>query len=230
MADAITSLPRDNHAHREVELLRRENLSDKTIEIELSRPKDFQFSAGQTLSITAGGVERYYSLVSTPDDPAITLCVRHIPHGTLSPILASAPVGTRFSINGPHGYFTFRPSPRPAVFVATGSGIAPFVSMTKSGAAPFALLHGVRRAQDLYYRSHLSSHAEIYVPCLSQPPAAQLAKAGVFSGWVTAYVEKHLQPGSYDFYLCGNQNMIRDLTLLVDKRFPGSYVFTEIFF
>ena len=44
---------------------------------------------------------------------------------------------------GPHGYFTFRDFRLKPVFVATGTGIAPFVSMVRAGAKGFIVLHGV---------------------------------------------------------------------------------------
>ena len=225
MVDETASPPQNSSDLRKAELLNRRWLSPKTFEIELSRPHDFQFTPGQTLCILSGSLERHYSMASSPQEPIIALCVRHITGGELSPVLAGAPIGTLFSFRGPQGYFTYRPSEREAVFVATGSGIAPYVSMVKSGFRPFLLLHGVRTAEELYSRSLLSRAAGTYIGCLSEGGAV----AGLFDGRVTDYIERHLSPGHYDFYLCGNQRMVRDVTLLADERFPGSYVFTEIF-
>ena len=42
--------------------------------------------------------------------------------------------------------------------------------------------------------------------------------------------EAKLARRAYDFYLCGREEMIRDVTLLVDEAFPGSRVYAEIFF
>jgi hypothetical protein len=36
--------------------------------------------------------------------------------------------------------------------------------------------------------------------------------------------------GLYDFSLCGREEMIRDVILLVDQRFPDSLVYTESFY
>jgi len=44
------------------------------------------------------------------------------------------------------------------------------------------------------------------------------------------YIENHLPPLVYDFYLCGRSDMIRDVILIVDEKFPGSYVYTEIYY
>ena len=51
-----------------------------------------------------------------------------------------------------------------------------------------------------------------------------------FQGRVTDYLQTHLAPGLYDFYLCGRREMIRDVTLLVDEKFSGSYIYSEIFY
>jgi benzoate/toluate 1,2-dioxygenase reductase subunit len=51
-----------------------------------------------------------------------------------------------------------------------------------------------------------------------------------FYGRVTEYLEKQLSLDSYDFYLCGRQEMIRDVTAVVDERFPKSLIYTEVFF
>ncbi len=43
-------------------------------------------------------------------------------------------------------------------------------------------------------------------------------------------VRDELPVKAYDFYLCGCREMIRDVTLLVDERFPCSYIYTELFY
>jgi NAD(P)H-flavin reductase len=113
------------------------------------------------------------------------------------------------------------------VFVATGTGIAPFCSMAASGVSGFIMLHGAETPDDLYYQYVIASCARQYVPCLSGRPRD---RTGVFSGRVTDYMAMHVTPGAYDFYLCGRQEMIRDATLIVDERFPGSLIYSETFY
>ena len=212
------------------ELLRRSWLSEKTFELELMRPAAFQFRPGQRIRLLHKGVERDYSLLSRPDSPRLGLCVRHLPAGLFSPILAAAEVGTSFAFTGPHGYFIFHRSSRPPVFVATGTGVAPFLSMTRSGVAGFILLHGVQTAAELYYRPDFGAAASLYVPCLSHASPDSALPPGAYRGRVTDCLRDHLSPGAYDFYLCGRREMIRDVILLVDERFPGSLVYAEIFY
>jgi len=212
------------------ELLHRRWLSKKAFEIGLSRPAGFEFSAGQTIRMIYGGRERHYSLISAVEDQALAICVRYIPGGMFTPTLAEAKPGTRFQFTGPHGYFVFRPSNRPAVFAATGTGIAPFVAMARSGVSGFSLLHGVRTPDELYYQQVFGGIAVAYLPCLSGEAASDTPASGAYAGKITRYVKNHLARRPYDFYLCGRQEMIRDVTLLADEYFAGSYVYTEVFF
>jgi ferredoxin-NADP reductase len=194
-------------------------------EVELERPQAFRFSAGQSIRVFAGGAGRDYSLAGGPSAGTLSLCVRLVEGGTVSPLLASAAPGTVVTFTGPHGVFTFPGSQRPVVWAATGVGIAPFRSMVRDGATGFTLLHGVRQGSELFYRKELAAAAARYVPCLSRETAP-----GCFSGRVTAWAAVNLAPGAYDIFLCGNRRMVRDFLVLVDERFPGSRVFTEIFF
>ena len=211
-------------------LLERRWLSNNTFELRLERPDAFSFKPGQYLQFVHGEVERAYTLISAESDPDLGLCVFNAKEGALTPTLASAPVGTSFSFSGPHGYFTFRPSTRPVVFVATGVGIAPYLSMARSGVTGFTLLHGVGTAADLYYEPFFRSVTSLYVPCLSGGEDAAAERPDAFPGRVTRYLEEYLPRRPCDFYLCGRQEMTHDATLLVDDLFPGSLVFTEIFF
>jgi ferredoxin-NADP reductase len=199
-------------------------LSEKAFQIALDRPRGFGFVPGQSITMVSGPAEKDYSLSCAPDSPHLTLCIRHVLQGLLSPFLATAPLGSSLTWTGPHGYFTFRPSLRPAVFAATGTGVAPFLAMVGGGVNGFIMLHGVRTTDELYYESFFRAAAARYVPCLSEGGAT-----GRFSGRVTDWAIENLSPASYDFYLCGNREMIRDMTLLADERFPDSLVYTEVF-
>ena len=210
-----------------VELLERKWLSKKTFEIILSRPPAFAFKPGQRISLSLEDQERDYSIVSAPTEPEFTLCIRNVTGGKLSPLLSTTDIGTSLLMSGPLGYFTYKASHRPTVFVATGTGIAPFCSMARSGIRGFTILHGVRLPVDLYYASELRQSAQKYVPCLSD---AKKITGSAFQGKATKYLEQHLTPGAYDFYLCGRREMVRDVTLLIDSRFPGSLVYTELFY
>jgi NAD(P)H-flavin reductase len=208
-------------------LLKRRWLSKKTLEIRIKKPLLFTFKPGQRICLIYNTVERDYSMVSAPADNDLILCIRNVEGGILSPQLTTVSLGTRLSFTGPHGYFTFKPSPRPVIFIATGTGIAPFCSIVSSGVTDITLFHGVTLADDLYYAGFLRSAVKRYVPCLSKPDESAV---DYFAGKVTDYLQQHLVPGAYDFYLCGRSEMLRDATLLIDEKFPGSFIYTEQYF
>lgn len=200
-------------------------LSARTFELGLDRPEGFDFLPGQGICLGEGPGEREYSLACGREEPRLVLCIRRVENGPLSSWLATAPLGHRLSFSGPHGFFTWQDSPRHAVFVATGTGVAPFLSMARSGCHGFTIVHGAHAAEDLYYGETLRDAALRYVPCLADGNAP-----GAFPGRVTDWVRTRLEPGSYDFYLCGRREMIRDVTWLIDEKFPGSRVYSEVFY
>lgn len=202
-------------------------LSPGTFELVLEKPAGFFFKAGQRIRIFFNSKERDYSLACAPGDAQLAICIRHVPEGRVSPRLANAAVGSAICISEPFGHFLFQPSEAQAVWIATGTGIAPFRSMAAGGASGFTLIHGVRVSEELYYGDELRHSASRYYPCLSSKGALL---PGAFSGRVTDFVQKHLDSGVYDFYLCGRREMIRDMMFLIDDRFPTSRIFTEMFF
>jgi len=205
-------------------------LAESTFEIRFQRPKAFEFQPGQKIGVVHAGVYRDYTLINAVQDQELALCVRHIADGELTPVLAGARMGDVFHITPAFGYFVYQSSRHPAVFAATGTGIAPFVAFARAGVAPSLLLHGVRASDELYYHEILSSNAEHYTPCISAVPGEETTATGVFPGRVTDFLERQLPPGNYDFYLCGRSEMLRDAMGIIDRRFSESRVFSELFF
>jgi ferredoxin-NADP reductase len=208
-------------------ILERRWLSEKAFELILVRPAAFNFLSGQRIQLFHSNIDREYSLVSAPSDNDLALCIRNVEGGAMSSILSTAAIGEELTFSGPYGYFVYHSSQRSPIFVATGTGIAPFRSMAQAGVSGFTLLHGVENSGELYYASDFQKTAGKYIACLSGETGADPSH---FSGRVTAYIRKNLPTRAYDFYLCGRQEMIRDVTLLVDAHFEGSHIHTELFY
>ena len=200
-----------------------------TFEIRFSRPDGFSFRPGQQITFIHAALRRDYTLLGPTDDEDLAVCVRHIPQGRFSPLLAAADPGDGFTITAPFGFFTYQRSPRPAVFIATGTGIAPFVAFARAGVRNFNLLHGVRTPAELYYAEELSAAAHRYIPCLSVS-FAPLPYPHAFHGHVGDYLAAKHPREIYDFYLCGRSEMIRDVMRIIDEHYDGSRVFFETFF
>jgi ferredoxin-NADP reductase len=210
-------------------LVDRHWLAPGIIELRLTRPVELAFIPGQFLRFTMDGYERDYTLVSAPDAGTIDFCIALVEGGRFAHDILAAEKGTSFELTGPHGHFVFQGPLNPAVFVATGTGVAPFVAFCRSGAPAALLLHGVGTPDRLIYRRILQGAVRGYVPCLSQFFGTIDRAPNAFSGRVTRYLEQQLKPCTYDFYLCGRRSMIRDATAIIDERFGGSRLFIETY-
>jgi len=224
---SMHSIRRESHR---VELMGRRWLSKQVFEIELKQPEGFSFHAGQSIRVQCMETEGDYCLVSSPEEPFLTLCILHLPQGKISSYLAAIEPGSVIEFTGPHGDFAFIPSTREKVFVATGIGIIPFVSMVRSGVRGFTVLHGVSSPHELYYEACFDRCGARFVPCVPKGSFQERGRQVPFPGSVTDYLVGELPRGEYDFYLCGDEAMVLDVYSVVDDLFLGSRVYSEIFF
>jgi ferredoxin-NADP reductase len=209
-------------------ILHRRWLTKDTFTLTLERPPAFHFQAGQRICVLTGGKARDYSLIPGDSHDQLTLLIRSVANGVVSPHLSRCPLGTALDFTGPSGHFIYRPSSRPAIWIATGTGIAPFVAMCRTGKQGFVLLHGVRHDDELYFRALMEPAALSYVPCLTGTPSSR--PSHTFPGRVTDYLRHQFPEGEYDFYLAGRREMIAEVMDIVDHRFLSSRVYSEIFF
>jgi len=98
------------------------------------RPENgLEFVSGQYTRISYAEEEpRVYSIASSPNAEEVELCVRRVPGGHLTPTLCEeCEAGDELFVRGPYGdeFVLQDPSARDMVFVATGTGAAPFKSM-----------------------------------------------------------------------------------------------------
>ena len=134
-------------------VLERRWFNDEIYELQCTRPEGFAFLPGQFIHLRYLPMEREYTLISAPDQPVLRLLIKRMPAGQLSVALAELPLGTELAISSAQGYFCHQPSEREVCFIATGTGIAPFIAMCASGLRGFTLLHGVRLPSALVYRA-----------------------------------------------------------------------------
>jgi CDP-4-dehydro-6-deoxyglucose reductase len=182
------------------------------------------FVPGQFVSVTArtgdDQITRAYSIVSPPGGNRFALCANLVLDGHLSPFLFSLIPGDEIDFKGPYGAFILRRPVSDSIFVATGTGIAPFRSMLLAhpGAHPersFTLIFGVRHEHGLLYHDELSAlareHANFtYLPTLTRPPEHWTGLAGrVQQPTLAALGERR----DVDVYICGLREMVDDLRL-----------------
>jgi len=197
----------------------------KHLEFEVPGQPHFGFVAGQWLSFKANKpdgeeITRAYSIASPPaEDNRFALCLNRVQDGFMSNLLCDMKEGKEIRCQGPFGDFILRPPLRDTIFIATGTGIAPFRSMLEWLLADLArhldkqfwLLFGNRTEKDIYYHQEFltlaARHANFhYMPTLSRAGPEWQGRRG--------YVQEHL-PGivqgreNMHAYVCGLDKMIK---------------------
>ena len=174
-------------------------------------------------------VRRAYSIASTPAERRhLEFYVALVERGHLSPRLWTVPEGGRLWMDTRvSGRFTLAGVPPGAdlLMVATGTGIAPFMSMLRTfhGTGRWrhaVLVHGVRRACDLAYRDELealaaSSSAFTYLPTVTREEDSSTwqglrgrVQTILADGTYDVLVGRALDPAHWHAFLCGNPEMI----------------------
>jgi ferredoxin--NADP+ reductase/benzoate/toluate 1,2-dioxygenase reductase subunit len=147
--------------------------------------------------------------------------------GVVSNALRKCAPGDTVVLDGPMGYFRIdelTPAVTKYLFIATGSGIAPFHSIVRSYPdLDYTLLHGVRYASDCYDKDVYAS--DRYIPCISRE------KGGMFHGRVTDFLREHpVEPGTL-CYLCGNCDMLYEAyDTLLHLGILSDHIRTELFY
>jgi len=118
-------------------LLGRTEVAEGTMAFQFEKPKDFVFKAGQYIDLTllgsqpgsSSGLTHTFSIASSPFDGELLVTTR-MRNTVFKQALSILPLGSRARIEGPMGSFSLHNNTsRPAVFLAGGIGIAPFLSM-----------------------------------------------------------------------------------------------------
>lgn len=181
----------------------------------------YDFLAGQWIKLyLPGGIERDYSLAAPPsptEPDRLELIVTRVAGGRGSEALHAMEAGARLDSLGPNGLFVREAHhrPLPALYVGTGTGLAPLRAMLleelarAAGSAPQVLLFGVRSEADLLFADELRgltrAHARFrFEPTLSRPDPGWTGRRG----WVQAHLGELVPtlPGAH-VYVCGLSRM-----------------------
>jgi ferredoxin--NADP+ reductase len=210
-----------------VEVLRN-NLISKTSAV-LQFNRFFSFRSGQVIGLTTHPqiTPRLYSISSGEQSTSIEILYKVIPAGELTPLLNNLQPGQPLFISSAFG--TFLAPTTPAYLIATGTGIAPFLSMIRSGLrSGITLLHGSRELMDFYYAEYLETVLnENYIQCYTGTE-----DTSAFRGRVTEYLSNiDNLPYHFKYYLCGSAEMVVDVReLLIHKGIAFQNIVSEIYF
>jgi ferredoxin-NADP reductase len=207
-------------------LVRSAIISERTkhLEFVIDELEQFEFTPGQFVSVKeprpdGKEITRAYSIASPPrGDNTFDLCLNRVDEGFMSNYLCDVELGTVVHIHGPHGHFVLRPEPKDSVFIATGTGIAPFRGMVqwlfadeaRHRGREFWLVYGTRYEQDIYYRAEFEAIAKRhsnfhYVVTLSRGDQNWKGARG--------YVQDHVKEivgerKDMEAYICGLNAMV----------------------
>lgn len=152
----------------ELALKRREELAEGTTAFHFEKPAAFTFKAGQSVNLElidppaeANSARRTFSLVSAPFENELVVATRMRDGSAYKRALKTLPLDSRVKLKGPLGVMTLHEDrARPAVFIAGGIGITPFISMLRQAALDrlehrLLLLYSNRRPEDAAFLAEL---------------------------------------------------------------------------
>lgn len=202
----------------------------------MTRPAHFKFTAGQFarigLMVDGELVVRAYSVVSSPFDETLEFFSIVVPDGAFTSNLQHLKVGDELYLEKiPYGYLTLaryqKPLPQDLWLLATGTGLAPFLSMlqdfeTWQKYQQINLVYSVRTSAELAYVERIQEIADMFgeghtgfkfVPIITREPAASLHERLpmlIANRKLEQLIGASFNPASSHIMLCGNPDMVED--------------------
>ncbi|WP_172331136.1 benzoate 1,2-dioxygenase electron transfer component BenC [Mangrovicoccus sp. HB161399] len=189
---------------------------DAAVVLELDAEAAPDFLPGQyvNIDVPGSGLARSYSFSSAPGEGRMQFLIKKIPDGVMGTWLSRARTGDVLNVTGPMGSFYLRGDERPLLFLAGGTGLAPFLSMLevlahKGSEQRIHLVYGVTRDLDLVLVEALEAYAAKLPGFTFATVVAEDSSTHERKGWVTQHMPgEMLKPGEFDAYLCGPPPMV----------------------
>jgi Na+-transporting NADH:ubiquinone oxidoreductase subunit F len=233
-----------------VKVLKLEDLTPeiKGIELQVLSTEDtLTFKPGQYIQLeipkykmTKGPEYRAYSVASHPEAETVDLVITKAPKGAVSTFVHDyLKVGDELGIIGPFGDFYLRDSDLEILFIATGSGLAPIMSILRQIEKEeikrkSSLFFGARKREDLYYYDELKALEKklprfSFIPTLSR--ATEADQWDGEKGRVTNLIERYVEKDSpIEVYICGSPDMVQScLDMLEENGIPEERIFYDKF-
>lgn len=189
------------------------------------------FTPGDCVNLfeESGREGRPYSLASGVDEDVLRFVIRSMPGGCVSPWLAARKTGDSVWASPPFGWFRpgQAPGQAPCVFMATGTGITPFLSFLRSfpDRKPACFRVGLRTTEEAVERAWLEERAgaEFFF--------SRETASGARSGRITTALEEIPLGPEHQYYLCGLDAMIDQMaSWLQTREIPVRHIHRECFF
>jgi len=221
-------------------------IATATIAVTLAKPPDFNFQAGQYVFITLPDLKdkganesmRAMSLASAPHEKDLLLSMR-ISDSLFKQTIKDMPKDSLAELEGPFGDMMFTDSiKKPAVFIAGGVGVTPFMSIIKgqehkgwSRSVHFFYSNkNPESAAFLQYLQSINDDKFIFIPTMTR-----LADGDKWSGEVGRIDEAMLRKYISDvhnvtYYIVGLPDMVKSThKLLQDMEIDKDDIYLELF-
>jgi Na+-transporting NADH:ubiquinone oxidoreductase subunit F len=220
----------------------------KEVRIGLIEPGEIEFTPGQYIQLEAPpygdnpeSVYRAYSVSSPPSDSHhLETIIRLVPGGICTTwVFTLLKEGDEVRFNGPHGEFGLSDTDAEMVWIAGGSGMAPFWSILRAMkergiARPTTYYFGAVRQRDMFFLEAMRAMEEEldwfrFVPALSAPEEGEEWPGE--RGLITEVVDRHVTDGAgKEAYLCGSPGMIdAAIEVLKQKGITDERIFYDKF-
>lgn len=212
-------------------------ITNNIIKLSLRTPpgKTLKFIPGQHVDLSVKGIVRSYSISSIPTEKEIVFYIKKYQNGKFSKYLFNeAKVNDLLRIIGPKGtYFLTKKNYKKILFLSTGTGIAPNISILKD-----LLMKSPNRAKDVIL-IHGQQHVKDHVYDLKSTfPNVKIIKAtsrekseDFYNGYVHhAAIDLGLDLKQTIVFACGNLKMIKDAKKqLMDNGLPENNFKSDAF-
>ena len=191
--------------------------TSEIIEVTLRLPPtaNFKYLEGQYLDVIYNNIRRSYSIAATASKKEITLLVKRFENGKMSDYWFNhAKENDLLRIEGPKGTFFLRDQSKPLLFLATGTGIAPIISILKSldeneefkQHQKISIYWGNRRPEEFIWQPDFKRLDVELIRVCSKPAQVWAEEIGYVQN-----IALQKQPGlvEYAVYACGSNAMIQ---------------------
>jgi ferredoxin-NADP reductase len=219
------------------------NLTPDVKWIKLSVPDNFDFKPGQYLSLSViredgKRIRKPFSIANKPQgvNDFIEFCAKIIPGGLASEFIRKMKIGDDVELFGPAGRFVVNDFDKDLVFIASGVGIAPFMSiipdlLNKKFNKRIILLKSARNEEDSLYDEELSKLSKQYPNFEYYNIFSEPKNENSNSGYVQDFLEQYIpEDFNGNSYICGLDEMINDTQKrLLSLGFNEEQIFNEKF-
>ena len=208
---------------KEVKILKKEYLTEDVLKIRFEKPKELQFKPGQFINIKfekEGSFRmRAYSILSTPSEETLDICLKLIPRGLASESFKEAKEGDKYIVIGPFGHFQLSEKEKEHIFISTGTGVVPFISMIKEFVKDYkmTLIAGYKKKENIIYHEELKNIEKENKNFTYKPTITREDWNGL-KGRVQKHLPEELE--NKQFYICGLKDFVIETKELLQEKIP----------